>query len=1171
MPTLASDLRSKLERVVIEARDAAEAGALAALETLAIHHHDPYIHMKPAERELRNQLRARARQLGDRRLPKPSSTGQDHEIGHLVGDCAYEHWHRMLFARFLAENSLLIEPQENQAISLTEAEELAKEDGVNVWVFASRCAQKMLPQIFRPEDPLLKVSFAPEHRLKLETLLASLPQALFTASDALGWVYQFWQSKKKDEVNRSEVKIGADEISAVTQLFTEPYMVEFLLHNTLGAWWAYRKLTVEDAANAKTEDELRRKLALHSIDWRYLRFARDADGEGGSWRPAAGTFDGWPNAAKDIKVLDPCCGSGHFLVAALHHLVPLRMAEEGSSTAQAVDAVLRDNLHGLEIDERCCQIAAFALAFAAWTFPDAGGFRTLPELHIACTGMAPQASKEQWLRLGEEVAAKGGMPVKRDLFGTEDSLLSAPVKGTLEALHQLFSQAPILGSLINPANLRPDLFQVEYKTVAPLLSAVLGVQDTTGETREQAIAATGMAKAAGLLADKYSLITTNVPYLGRSDQHLSLKDYCELHHPTTKADLSACFLERGLSLCSRGGAFASVMPLSVPLQPRYRAFREHLLKTESLAFLALLGPHGFETIGGERVSVCLLCISHSSPGQEHLFAGIDALSKSTPVGKAQELMTHDVRLLAQADMLKNPESRIVLEPLDSTELLRSHAACIQGLATADDPQFTCNFWELPQIDNGWEPLCGTVETTTLYGGRERLLRWEGGKGRYYRNAQRLKAEGRLGGWKSGSEARGRLGVLVSQMSLMPVTLYTGEFYDHNASVIVADDIAKLPAMWCYASSGNFAAEVRKLDKSLKPSNNVFVQVPFSLPEWRKAAAERYPNGLPEPESDDLTQWLFHGRPDESKSPLQVSVARLLGYRWPAELDGKMRLSSKARALTSRCDELAKYADDKGIVCIPSVRGEEPAVDRLLALLGAAGVKPAQVRELTGGDDLEVWLRNNYFEEHCKLFHDRPFVWHIWDGRKHDGFHALINYHKLCEAEGKGRKLLESLTYSYLGEWITRQTDEAKRGEGGAEERLAAAQELQKRLRAILTGEPPFDLFVRWKPLAEQPVGWEPDIYDGVRINIRPLLSSDLPAGRTGAGILRWKPNIKWTKDRGKEPERPKAEYPWFWGWDEKTEDFIGGNKFDGNRHNDCHYSNKAKQAARDARKGPQRG
>ena len=343
-----------------------------------------------------------------------------------------------------------------------------------------------------------------------------------------------------------------------------------------------------------------------------------------------------------------------------------------------------------------------------------------------------------------------------------------------------------------------------------------------------------------------------------------------------------------------------------------------------------------------------------------------------------------------------------------------------------------------------------------------------------------------------------------------------------------------------------------------------MKVPFDLAHWQKVAAKKYPDGLPEPESDDPTQWLFHGRPEEAtNAPLQVAVARLLGYRWPAELDDKMRLSKRARALVKRCDELAKFADDDGIVCIPSVRGEEPAAERLEALLAAAGVKPAKVRELAGGADLDDWLRNGFFEEHCKLFHDRPFVWHIWDGRKRDGFHALVNYHKLGRRRRQGAEAAgDRLTYAYLGDWITRQKDGVKRGEGGAEDRLAAAVELQKRLEAILDGEPPFDIFVRWKPLDEQPIGWEPDINDGVRMNIRPFLASDLPGGRTGAGVLRCKPNIKWTKDRGKEPERPKAEYPWFWGWDEKTEDFMGGKKFDGNRWNDCHYTNKAKQAAR---------
>ena len=172
-------------------------------------------------------------------------------------------------------------------------------------------------------------------------------------------------------------------------------------------------------------------------------------------------------------------------------------------------------------------------------------------------------------------------------------------------------------------------------------------------------------------------------------------------------------------------------------------------------------------------------------------------------------------------------------------------------------------------------------------------------------------------------------------------------------------------------------------------------------------------------------------------------------------------------------------------------------------------------------DLDDWLRNGFFEEHCKLFHHRPFVWHIWDGRKRDGFHALVNYHKLCEGGGKGRRLLEKLTYAYLGDWITRQKDGVKRGEGGAEDRLAAALELQKRLKAILEGEPPFDIFVRWKPLAEQPIGWEPDINDGVRMNIRPFLACDLPGGKNGAGILRASPTSSGQRTAARNRSAPR--------------------------------------------------
>lgn len=346
----------------------------------------------------------------------------------------------------------------------------------------------------------------------------------------------------------------------------------------------------------------------------------------------------------------------------------------------------------------------------------------------------------------------------------------------------------------------------------------------------------------------------------------------------------------------------------------------------------------------------------------------------------------------------------------------------------------------------------------------------------------------------------------------------------------------------------------------------FIKVPFDLAHWQKMAMEKYPNGLPKPHSDDPTQWLFNGHPQGAEQPLQVAVARLLGYQWPRQTG-----SSFPDCPALGPDGLEALADADGIVSLTSLRGEEPAAERLRRLLAAAlGTAWKNDTELeliratgSAAPTLEEWLRDDFFAQHCALFHHRPFLWHIWDGRK-DGFHALVNYHRLAALAGGGKRTLEALTYVYLGDWLTRQKDAIARGEPGAEARLAAAQELQAELKKILAGEPPYDLFIRWKPLAQQPIGCDPDINDGVRLNIRPFMTATLSGGKRGAGLLRAKPNIKWDKDRGKEPERPQADFPWFWGYDADTPqaDFPGTPTFDGNRWNDCHYTPAAKQRAR---------
>src|SRR5207253_10738680 len=125
------------------------------------------------------------------------------------------------------------------SVTLNDGEELAPSLRLkDAWAVAARFAATELPQIFRADDSAGAVELAVEDRNPLIQLVTNLTGEVFTASDSLGWCYQFWQAKRKDEVNDEGNKIGADQLAAVTQLFTEDYMVDFLLDNTLGAWHA---------------------------------------------------------------------------------------------------------------------------------------------------------------------------------------------------------------------------------------------------------------------------------------------------------------------------------------------------------------------------------------------------------------------------------------------------------------------------------------------------------------------------------------------------------------------------------------------------------------------------------------------------------------------------------------------------------------------------------------------------------------------------------------------------------------------------------------------------------------------------------------------------------------------------------------------------------------------
>lgn len=1044
------------------------------------------------------------------------------------------------------------------------------------------------------------------------------------------------------------------------------------------------------------------------------------EGRGGEHGPT-------PNSSprgRGLKVLDPCCGSGHFLVAAFLKPVPLRMAQEGLSARDAVDAVLRENIYGLELDFRCVQIAAFALALAAWQYPDAGRYRPLPELNIACSGLAISAQKEEWTSL-----AKGN----RDL------------EHALGTLWEQFKEAPTLGSLIRPeAGLdQHDLFSLKWCQVRPLLKQALAGESDDDRT-EMGVAAQGIVKAAELLTMRYDLIVTNVPYLSRSKQGEVLRAYCEKNYPEGKSDLATVFMERCLDLCVIGGTVCCVLPQNWLFLGAYKAYRKKMLENHTFQWIARLGEGGFDSSAAAGAFTVLCTISRGAAPENHLIHGVDVSAFRAPHEKAAALQTQPVQTVSQRKQLENPDARITLEEGEGkVKLLSEYAKDSSGCLTGDGLRFYRYIWEQPISDN-WSFLQTTTENIVHYNGNNQVIFWQQEKGELYKLAQLMKGTNHaVQNYKRGQEIWGKWGCAISSMRQLPTSLYIGTHFDNNTAVLVPHNPDHLAAIWCYCSSPEYNENVRKIDQKLNVTNATLVKVPFDLERWQKVAEERYPYGLPKPYSDDPTQWIFHGHPcksvvwdDEKKwtaygplrydsTVLQVAVARILGYRWPfetspltpasltagppsplpqrgrgegdiscplrgqlleplhvikcnrinpaklelarqfrknptpkedevwqwlrrnqmlglkwrrqqiiegfiadfychelslvLEIDGEVHLSKEQMEydqyrdyvfqskgiytirisnelctqenikkliedyIASRseadipslslygrgggdgndvaggggevCDEsrqilnslsiFDKFVDDDGIACIPAVRGEAPLADRLLNLLVVAYGEAWSGDTLStllansdhAGKSIESWLRDKFFVQHCKLFQNRPFIWQIWDGLR-DGFSALVNYHTLTH------KKLEVLIYTYLGDWIARQRQDIVDGIDGAQERLDAAESLKRKLELILEGEAPYDIFVRWKPLEKQPIGWEPDLNDGVRLNIRPFMTVP-PVKKAGAGVLRDKPNIKWDKDRGKDVETA----PWF-------------SVFNGDRINDHHLTLREKREAR---------
>ena len=375
-----------------------------------------------------------------------------------------------------------------------------------------------LPQMFEKISDYTELLF-PDGLLKDDSVLAALsklPAEDFQDIQVIGWLYQYYNTDLKNEtfeLLKKNVKITKERIGAATQLFTPEWIVRYMVQNSLGRLWL----------EGHPEESLRMK-------WRY--YMDEAQQEHDVAAKLAEIRQGYAAMQlEDIKLLDPCMGSGHILVYAFDMLMEIYRTM-GYTDRDAVRSIVENNLYGLDIDDRAAQLAYFAVMMKACEY----------DRRFLRRGIQPHVCAMQ---------ESNGMPENAwDCFAAQ--------KNTAQTLYRAFEHAKDFGSLIAPDVTLKDLTLLESQMEEMVRHAEC-VDLVTQATIASALAAVQpLMKQARILVNKYDVVVTNPPYMGGSGMNDRLSKYVKDNYPDSKSDMSTVFMERCLYLCAETGYMSMI-------------------------------------------------------------------------------------------------------------------------------------------------------------------------------------------------------------------------------------------------------------------------------------------------------------------------------------------------------------------------------------------------------------------------------------------------------------------------------------------------------------------------------------------------------------------------------------------------------------------------------------
>lgn len=504
------------------------------------------------------------------------------------------------------------------------------------------------------------------------------------AVQIIGWLYQYYNTELKDDTFaqlKKNVKITKERIPAATQLFTPDWIVRYMVENSLGRLW------LEGHPNAELHD-----------GWKY--YLDEAEQEPEVEAQLVGLREEYKTIKpEEIKVIDPCMGSGHILVYAFDVLMQI-YTSAGWDQREAAQSILKNNLYGLDIDDRAAQLAYFAVMMKARQY----------DRRLLTRGIQPNIYSIR--------ESNGIQAMTIEYFHNNDPKMKADIERIVTEMRDAKEYGSILN--ITPVDftglyarfdeIREDINMMQISALEELLPLV---------------------KCAELLAQKYDVVVTNPPYMAVSNAGAKVNDYVKKNFPDSKADMFGVFIERCGQMAKKNGYQAMITQHAWMFLSSFEKLRTKLLAVD-IVNMAHLGARAFEEIGGEVVQTTSFVIrkSHIADYKGEYCRLIEPTSQQ---GKEDMFLAGENRYAAdQSNFSKIPGSPVAywvsegfVQSFVRGKSLTSVAPTRKGMFTGDNERWLKLWFEICacKICKKFKPYNKGGEFRRWYGNHEYVVDW----------------------------------------------------------------------------------------------------------------------------------------------------------------------------------------------------------------------------------------------------------------------------------------------------------------------------------------------------------------------------------------------------------------------------------------------------------------